>query len=152
MIWWDIIYCTWWWPHMSHFVDHAYSWALYSYVSGTATCICSHIQRLIIVLYYWMAGSLTWFFITPLLWWIYNVFRSSCYPYNLTHEGASVTTYFTTHGWSHFYGLPCPSVDSLDPMDYFFTFDVSKIIPKNMLKLPYMTFNPFIVYIHGFDP
>ena len=44
-----------------------------------------------------------------------------------------VTADFTTHGGSHIYGLPCPSVDSLDPMDYFCTFDVSKIIPKNIL-------------------
>ena len=27
---------------------------------------------------------------------------------------------FTTHGESHFYGLPCPSADSLDPMDHFY--------------------------------
>ena len=54
-----------------------------------------------------------------------------------------VTTDFTTHGESHFYGLPCPSAGSLDPMDHFCTFDVSEIIPKNMQKLPYVTFNPF---------
>ena len=39
-IFWYIIYCTWWWPHMSHFVYHAYSWPLYSYVSKTAICMC----------------------------------------------------------------------------------------------------------------
>ena len=39
---------------------------------------------------------------------------------------------FTTHDESHFYGLPCPSADSLDPMDHFCTFDVYKIISKNM--------------------
>ena len=43
-----------------------------------------------------------------------------------------VTADFTTHGGSHFYGLPCPSTDSLDPMDHFCTFDVFKIIPKNI--------------------
>ena len=59
---------------------------------------------------------------------------------------------FTTHGVSHFYFLPCPSADSLDPMDHFCTFDVSNIIPKNMKKLPYATFNPFLTYIGGFDP
>ena len=26
-----------------------------------------------------------WFFITPLMGWIYNVFRPSCYPFDLTH-------------------------------------------------------------------
>ena len=43
-----------------------------------------------------------------------------------------VTVDFTTHGGSHLYGIRCPSTDSLDPMDHFCTFDVSKIIPKNM--------------------
>ena len=67
---WSVVYCMWWWQHMSHFVYHAYSWPLYSYVSGTTICICSHMQRLIIVLYWWVAGSSTWVFITPLLGWI----------------------------------------------------------------------------------
>ena len=43
-----------------------------------------------------------------------------------------VTADFTTDGGSHLYGLPCLSADSLDPMDHFCPFDVSKIIPKNM--------------------
>ena len=107
--------------HLCDILYHACSWPLYSYVFGTAICICSHMQRLIIVLYWWMVGSSTWFFITPLLGWIYNVFRPSCYPSDLTHQGEYVTVDFTTHGWSHIYGLPCPSVDSLDPMDLYYT-------------------------------
>ena len=67
---WSIVYCMWPWPHMSHFVYHAYSWPLYSYVSGTAPCIWNHMHRFIIVLYWWMASSSTWVFITPLLGWI----------------------------------------------------------------------------------
>ena len=59
----------------------------------------------------------------------------------------SVTADFTTHGRSHIYGLPCPSTDSLDPMDHFCTFDVSKIIPKNTYYLLYAAFNPFLAYI-----
>ena len=59
---------------------------------------------------------------------------------------------FTTHGRSHIYGIPCPSVDYLDPMDCFCTFDVSKIIPKNMSYLIYTTFKPILTYIRGFDP
>ena len=43
------VYCTWLWPHMWH-MYHAYSWPLYSYVSGTAICICSYVQSCIIVL------------------------------------------------------------------------------------------------------
>ena len=39
---------------------------------------------------------------------------------------------FTTHGESQFHGLPYPYVDSFDPMDHFFSFDVSLIIPKYM--------------------
>ena len=59
---------------------------------------------------------------------------------------------FTSHGGSHFYGLPYPSADSLDPMDHFCTFDVSKIIPKNMHYFPYVTFKPILMYIHGYNP
>ena len=79
------LYCTWRWPHMSHFVYHAYSWPLYSYVSDTAICICSHVQSLIIVFYCWMAGSSTWFFITPLIGWTCIVFWPSYHPSDLTH-------------------------------------------------------------------
>ena len=35
----------------------------------------------------------------------YNVFRPSCYPSDLTHQGASVLDDFTTLGMSCFYGL-----------------------------------------------
>ena len=97
-------------------------------------------------------GYSTWFYITPLMGWIYNVFRSSCYPSDLTHLGASVTADFTTHGGSHLYGLPYPSADSLDPMDHFCTSDVSKIIPKNMNYFPYVTCKPILVYICRYDP
>ena len=45
-----------------------------------------------------------------------------------------------------------PSADSLDPMDHFCTFDVSKIIPKNMHYLPYATFKPILAYVHWYDP
>ena len=55
---------------------------------------------------------------------------------------------FTTHGGSHLYGLWCPSADSLDSMDHFCTFDVSKIIPKNMHYFLHATFKPIL----GYDP
>ena len=63
-----------------------------------------------------------------------------------------LTADFTTHGKSHIYGLPYPSADSLDPMDYFCTFDVSNIIPKNTCYLLYTTFNPFVAYIRRYYP
>ena len=54
-------------------------------------------------------------------------------PPSEAQEGiTTVKADFTTHGETHFYGLPCPSVDSLDPMDHFCTFDASNIIPKKM--------------------
>ena len=71
--------------HTCHIYYHAYSWPLYSYVSMIAICTCSHVQSLIIVLYCWMAGSSTWFFITPLLGWTYNVFCPSYDLSDLTH-------------------------------------------------------------------
>ena len=68
--------------HTCHILYHAYSWPLYSYVSRTA---CNYVHSLIVVLYYWMDGSSTWFFITPLLGWTYNVFRPSYDPSDITH-------------------------------------------------------------------
>ena len=35
--------------------------------------------------------------------------------------GASVIDDFTSSGRSHIYGLPCPSADSLDPIDLYYT-------------------------------
>ena len=48
--------------------------------------------------------------------------------------------------------FPCPSVDSLDPTSLFYTFDVSMIIPKNMLNLLYTTFKPFSRIYVDFTP
>ena len=64
----------------------------------------------------------------------------------------SVIADFTTPGESHLYGLPLSLCRLFGPMDLFYTFDVSKIIPKNMLKFLYTTFKPFLAYICGFDP
>ena len=71
--------------HTCHILYHAYLWPLYYYVFRTAVGICSHMERSIVVLYCWMAGSSTWFFITPLLGWTYNVFRPLYHPFDLTH-------------------------------------------------------------------
>ena len=64
----------------------------------------------------------------------------------------AVTVDFTTHGESQFYGLPCPSPDSLDPMDHFYTFDVSKIIPKTCLNCYMQLLNPFSRIYVGLTP
>ena len=71
---------------------------------------------------------------------------------NIFLKETIVIANFTTHGGSHFYGLPCPAADYLDPMDHFCTFDVSKIIPKNMSYFLYVTFKLVLTYIRGFDP
>ena len=69
--------------HICHILYHAYSWPLYSYVSGTVVDFWSYAN--IIIPYCWMAGSSTRFFITPLMGWTYNVFRPSYHPCDLTH-------------------------------------------------------------------
>ena len=40
--------------HTCHILYHAYSWPLYSYVSRTAVCICSHMQRYLYYIVGWM--------------------------------------------------------------------------------------------------
>ena len=64
----------------------------------------------------------------------------------------SVIADFTIPGESHLYGLPLSLCRLFGPMDLFYTFDVSNIIPKNMLKFLYMNFKPFLAHIHGFGP
>jgi len=72
--------------HICSIMYHAYSWPLYSYVSGTARCIC----RLYAELYYgimligWLVFHLGTF-ITSFLGWTYNVFRPSYNPSDLIH-------------------------------------------------------------------
>jgi hypothetical protein len=72
--------------HICSIMFHAYSWPLYSYVSGTARCIC----RLYAELYYgimligWLVFHLGTF-ITSFLGWTYNVFRPSYNPSDLIH-------------------------------------------------------------------
>ena len=72
--------------HICDIMYHAYSWPLYSYVSGTARCIC----RLYAELYYgimligWLVFHLGTF-ITSFLGWTYNVFRPSYNPSDLIH-------------------------------------------------------------------
>ena len=60
------------------------------------------------------------------------LFFTSFVLLSIKHTLSNVTVDFTTHGGSHIYGIPWHSTDSLYPMDHFCTFDVPKIIPKNM--------------------
>ena len=94
-------------------------------------------------------------------WYVAPLSTNPYYPFHIPppsppmqpHFMAHIVTVdFTTHGGSHIYGLPCPSVDSLDPMDHFCTFDVSKIIPKNTHYFLYATFKPFLSYTRGYNP
>ena len=68
--------------HICDIMYYAYSWPLYSYVSGTTICTCRVWSFYCID---WMVGSSTGFFITSLLGWTYNVFRPSYDPSELTH-------------------------------------------------------------------
>ena len=111
------LYCMWQWPHTSYcsMLIHGHCTLMYPGLLYLLVVIC---RALSMYCTDWMVGSSTGFFITSLLGWTYNVFRPSYDPSNLTHWGES-----------NFYGLSCPSADSLDPMDHFCTFDVSNIIP-----------------------
>ena len=44
-----------------------------------------------------------------------------------------------------------PAADSLAPMDHFLSFDVSLIIPKNIIKVIYADFSPITAYIRGYS-
>ena len=79
-----------------------------------------------------------------------GVCDSKCWT-NQMHNAHYYSWFY--HTWlSHIDGLPCPSADSLDPMDWYCTFDVSKLIPKITCLLLYMTFNPILVCTCNFLP
>ena len=67
--------------HLCDILYHAYSWPLYSYVSGTAICAELYYCTMLIGWLVFHLGS----FITTLLRWTYNVFRPSYDPSDLTH-------------------------------------------------------------------
>ena len=77
------LYCMWWWPHMSYFVSCLFMDIVLLCIQDCYMYLQSYEE--IFVLYCWMVGSSTWFFITPLLGWIYNVFGPSYHPSDLTH-------------------------------------------------------------------
>ena len=134
--------------HLCHILYHACSWPLYSYVWRLFVVIC-----IVVSLYYadWVAGLLLGS--SSLDFWDGLIMYSS-------HRMTPLTSYIRGHLLQLIFphqvnhtcmAFPYPSTDSQDPMDLFYTFYVYKIIPKNMLKLPYTTFNPFLAYIRGFD-
>ena len=65
-----------------------------------------------------------------------------CVCYSIFHHSRWITLCMA---------FPCPTADSLDPMDHFLSFYVSLIIPKNTWKMLYATFKPISAYIRGFD-
>ena len=77
------LYCTWQWPHMSYFVSCLFMAIVLLCIQDYYMYLQSYAE--IFVLYCWMASSSTWFFITPLLGWTYNVFWPLCDPSDLTH-------------------------------------------------------------------
>ena len=131
--------------HTCHILYHAYSWPLYSYVSGTAGCICSHMQ---IYLYY--TGG--WLFLPPgsssLHFWDGLIMY---FGHRITPLTSRIRGHLLQLILPHIYGLPCLSIDSLDPMEHFCTCDVSKIIPKNTHYLLSTTFKPFLEYTCGYN-
>ena len=79
-----IVYCSWQWPHVTY-VYYAYSWPLYSYISGIVECIFE-----VTCWYLLLYCTDDWLFLPPGSWLLnfwdgYNVFRPSCYPSDLTH-------------------------------------------------------------------
>ena len=84
-------------------------------------------------------GSST-FYLSSIFWWLMRCYEP-CYSWFYHSKWITLVWHF-----------PCPSADSLDPLDHFLSFDVSLTIPKNMWKMIHATFKPIIAYIHGFDP
>ena len=50
---------------------------------------------------------------------------------------------FTTHGWSHIYGLPYPSTESLDPMELYYTLMFQVHPQKTLIYFFTQLLNPY---------
>ena len=77
---------------------------------------------------------------------IHGVHLLTAYPFKDCYSGFHHTRWIT-----HCMAFPCPTADSLAPMDHFLSFDVSLIIPKNIRKMIYVAFSPITTYIHEYS-
>ena len=82
---------------------------------------------------------------------LYNLFWPSCYPSDLTHKGASVIADFTTLGRSHIYGIPCPFVDSLDPIYIYYTLMFQYYPQKSLIYTYTQLLKPYSCVYASFE-
>ena len=97
-----------------------------------------------------MAGSSTWFFITPILGWILQCISAIMLPL-WPHTLGGICYSWFYHTWLITYLWPSLSICRLfGPHRLILDFDVSKFIPKNTCLLMYMTFNPILACTRDF--
>ena len=58
---------------------------------------------------------------------------------------------FTTPGWSHIYGIPCPYAKILDPMDIYYTFMFQDYTQKSPFYTYMRLLNPYSHVYPAFD-
>ena len=100
----------------------------------------------------WMAGSSTWFFTLHFSDGLIMYFSHRITPLT-SHIRGHLLQLILPHMVDHtFMAFTVPLQTLYTPWTIFGTFDVSKIIPKNMHYFLYATFKPIVMYIRGFDP
>ena len=128
---WSIIYCMWRWPQMSHFVYHAYSWPLYSCIQDFYTYLQSYVEidYCTILMDGWFFHLVLHHSTSGMDFIMY--FRLHVTP-PTSHIRRNLLQLILPHMVDHiFMAFPIPLQTLWTPWTIFFTFDVSKIIPKN---------------------
>ena len=105
--------------------------------------ICWHSRCLEKIIFLNLKGRCFDLYLLLLSFPIIYLYQLRCICYSGFHHTRWIT---------HCMAFPCPATDSLAPMEYFLSFDVSLIIPKNIRKVIYAAFTLITVYIRGYDP
>ena len=143
------LYCTWWWPHMSCFVS--WTWPLYSYVSRTVVCTCSHMQRYLYYIVGWLvlpSGSSSLHFWDGLVMY----FGHRITPLT-SHIRGHLLQLILPHMVDHtFTAFPIPLQTLWIPWTIFLPlmFPISSL--KTCIIFHTWLFKPILAYIRGYDP
>ena len=105
--------------------------------------ICWHSRCLEKIIFLNLKGRCFDLYLLLLSFPIIYLYQLRCICYSGFHHTRLIT---------HCMAFPYPATDSLAPMEYFLSFDVSLIIPKNIRKMIYVAFTPITVYIRRYIP
>ena len=119
---WFIVYCTWRWPHMKLCISCLFMAIVLLCIRNWYMYLQSHanINHCIMLMSGWFIHLGLHYSTSRMDFIIY--FGHHVTPLTSHIRGHLSIVDFTTLGRSHIFGLPCPSADSLNPMELYYTF------------------------------